>query len=141
VGFLRPAVFIYEQRKERRNERGDLPALSDEYGVPEARGWTTRPQLLHATLSGASGPEEQKERRTAIFGISSRSSRAYLLVYELHMDKHTQRLWQSWEDYMRELAPAGGFRDASLNCCKAKTRNSPVHREAGAGRRHIRITA
>ena len=57
--------------------------------------------------------EEQKERRFAIFGILiSLFERAFLLVYEDRMDSKTRRLWQSWEDYMREWVRREEFRDA-----------------------------
>ena len=38
--------------------------------------------------------------------------RAYLLVYEERMGKQARRLWQSWEDYMREWVRRSEFRDA-----------------------------
>ena len=38
--------------------------------------------------------------------------RAYLLVYEEKMDKQTRRMWQSWEDYMREWVRRAEFRDS-----------------------------
>jgi len=57
--------------------------------------------------------EEQAERRLAIFGILiSLFERAYLLVYEESMSKHTRRMWQSWEDYIREWVRRADFRDA-----------------------------
>jgi len=108
-------VFIYEQRKERRNEDEEIfQRLSDEYR-----------EFLKLVLDNADlqllsregvrrvWSEEQKERRLAIFGIViSLFERAYLLVYEPDMDKQTQRLWQSWEDYMREWVRRADFRDA-----------------------------
>jgi hypothetical protein len=36
--------------------------------------------------------------------------RAYILVYEDKMNKHTQRLWSSWEDYMREWCRREDFK-------------------------------
>jgi hypothetical protein len=48
-----------------------------------------------------------------LFGILiSLFERAYLLVYEEHMDKQTRRMWRSWEDYMREWVRRADFRDA-----------------------------
>jgi len=38
--------------------------------------------------------------------------RAFLLVYEDRMDKQTRRMWQSWEDYMREWVRRADFRDS-----------------------------
>jgi hypothetical protein len=112
------AIFVYlnEQRKERQNEDEEIfQRLSDEYR-----------EFLKLVLDNADLhllrrdgklrvelTEEQQERRLAIFGILiSLFERAYLLVYEPHMDKQTRRLWQSWEDYMREWVRRTDFRDA-----------------------------
>lgn len=109
------AVFIYEQRRERKNEEEEIfQRLSDEYR-----------EFLKLVLDNADlqllrregGPPlltpEQTERRLAIFGILiSLFERAYLLVYEEKMDRHTRRLWQSWEDYIREWLRRSDFRAA-----------------------------
>jgi hypothetical protein len=108
-------VFILEQRKERQNEEEEIfQRLSDEYR--EFLKLVLDNTDLH--LLGRSGSpqnltDDQKERRYAIFGILvSLFERAYLLVYEEHMDKQTRRMWQSWEDYMREWVRRTEFRDA-----------------------------
>ncbi|MGB4343902.1 MAG: hypothetical protein WBJ03_09830, partial [Moraxellaceae bacterium] len=36
--------------------------------------------------------------------------RAYILVYEDDMGKQQRRLWQSWEDYMRDWCEREDFR-------------------------------
>lgn len=108
-------VFIYEQRKERRNEDEEIfQRLSDEYReflklvLDNADLQLLRRQSLKKEFT-----EEQKERRLAIFGILiSLFERAYLLVFEDNMDRKTRRLWQSWEDYMREWVRRDEFRDA-----------------------------
>ena len=108
-------VFIYEQRKERRNEDEEIfQRLSDEYReflklvLDNADLQLLRRQSARKELT-----EEQKERRLAIFGILiSLFERAYLLVYEESMDRKTSRLWQSWEDYMREWVRRQEFRDS-----------------------------
>jgi hypothetical protein len=70
-------------------------------------------QLLRREATGQSLTPEQRERRFAIFGILiSLFERAYLLVYEEDMDKRERRLWQSWEDYMREWVRRSDFRAA-----------------------------
>ena len=109
-------TFIYEQRKERRNEEEEIyQRLSDEYR--EFLKLVLDNSDLHLLRRGP-GPdlsEEQKERRHAIFGILvALFERAYLLVYEERMDKQTRRLWQSWEDYMREWLRRPDFRDALM---------------------------
>ena len=108
-------VYVLEQRAERRNEEEEIfQRLSDEYreflklvldnaDLKLLRRDGTRPDLT----------EEQKERRHAIFGILvSLFERAYLLVYEEKMDKHNRRMWQSWEDYIREWLRRADFRDS-----------------------------
>jgi hypothetical protein len=108
-------IFVYEQRKERRNEDEEIfQRLSDEYReflklvLDNADLLLLRREIVRRVWS-----EEQKERRTAIFGILiSLFERAYLLVFEENMDAHNARLWQSWEDYMREWLRRADFRDA-----------------------------
>lgn len=108
-------VFLLEQRKERRNEDEEIfQRLSDEYREFLKLVLDNADlQLLRQEGAGAELTAEQKERRLAIFGILiSLFERAYLLVYEEAMDKQTRRLWQSWEDYMREWVRRADFRDA-----------------------------
>ena len=108
-------IFVFEQRKERQNEEEEIfQRLSDEYReflklvLDNADLHLLRREGNRAELT-----EEQQERRQAIFGILiSLFERAYLLVYEDKMDKQTRRLWQSWEDYMREWVRRADFRDA-----------------------------
>jgi hypothetical protein len=108
-------TFMWEQRKERRNEEEEIfQRLSDEYReflklvLDNADLHLLRREGARAELT-----EEQKERRLAIFGILvSLFERAYLLVYEDDMDKQTRRMWQSWEDYMREWIRRTDFRGA-----------------------------
>ena len=109
------AVFIYEQRRERRNEDEEIfQRLSDEYReFLKLVLDNSDLQLLRREGARRDFTEEQKERRLAIFGILiSLFERAYLLVYEEEMDKQTSRLWQSWEDYMREWVRRADFRSA-----------------------------
>jgi hypothetical protein len=109
------ATYVLEQRKERRNEEEEIfQRLSDEYReflklvLDNADLHLLRREGVQKELT-----EEQKERRLAIFGILiSLFERAYLLVYEEKMDKQTRRMWQSWEDYMREWVRRADFRDA-----------------------------
>lgn len=110
-------VFLMEQRKERQSEEEAIyQRLSDEYNdflklvIDNADL-----QLLSRESEGArqelSG--EQRERKQAIFGILvALFERAYILVYEEDMDKQRRRLWQSWEDYMRDWCKRRDFREA-----------------------------
>ncbi|MBI5693403.1 MAG: hypothetical protein HZC55_25285 [Verrucomicrobia bacterium] len=109
------AVFIYEHRRERKNEEEEIfQRLSDEYREFLKLVLDNADlQLLRREGTPHELSEEQKERRLAIFGILiSLFERAYLLVYEEKMDKQTRRLWQSWEDYMREWVRRTEFREA-----------------------------
>lgn len=109
------AVFIYERRRERKNEEEEIfQRLSDEYREFLKLVLDNADlQLLRREGGRQNLTEEQKERRQAIFGILvSLFERAYLLVYEQVMDRQARRLWQSWEDYMREWVRRADFRDA-----------------------------
>ncbi len=105
-------VFIYEQRRERKNEEEEIyQRLSDEYtNFLKLVLDNADLQLLRQHCAVELAPE-QIERRLAIFGILvSIFERAYLLVYEERMDKQTRRMWLSWEDYMREWCRRVEFR-------------------------------
>lgn len=109
------AIFIYEQRKERRNEDEEIfQRLSDEYREFLKLVLDNADlHLLRREGAKQEWTEEQKERRLAIFGILiSLFERAYLLVYEDDMDKQTRRMWKSWEDYMLEWLRRTDFRAA-----------------------------
>lgn len=108
-------VFMIEQRRERRNEEEEIyQRLSDEYtGFLKLVLANPDLQLLRKQAAQEPLTDEQSERKFALFSILvSLFERAYLLVYESKMDKQTKRLWQSWEDYMREWCRRKDFRDA-----------------------------
>lgn len=108
-------TYALEQRKERQSEEEEIfQRLSDEYReflklvLDNADLHLLRREGIREELN-----DDQKERRQAIFGILiSLFERAYLLVYEPRMDKQTRRMWQSWEDYIREWVRRADFRDA-----------------------------
>jgi hypothetical protein len=108
-------VFIYEQRRERQNEDEEIyQRLSDEY-TEFLKLVLANPdlQLLWKRAPITSLTDEQSERKLVLFNILiSLFERAYLLVYEEAMDRQTRRLWQSWEDYMREWCRRADFREA-----------------------------
>ena len=106
-------VFIYEQRKDRQNDEEEVfQRLSDEYSD------FLKLVLEHADLhlfrqSADMQPltDEQLERKYLIFGLLvALFERAYLLVYETKMSRQTARLWQTWDDYMREWCRREDFR-------------------------------
>lgn len=106
-------VFIYEQRKDRQNDEEEVfQRLSDEYS--EFLKLVLEHADLHLFRQGAEMPplnEEQLERKYLIFGLLvALFERAYLLVYEPHMTRQTARMWQTWDDYMREWCRREDFR-------------------------------
>lgn len=107
-------VFLYEQRKERRGEAEAIyQRLSDEYvNFQKLVLDNADLRLLRAPGRLMDLSEEQQERRLAIFSILvSLFERAYLLVYEENMDQQSRRMWQSWEDYMREWCRRPDFQE------------------------------
>jgi hypothetical protein len=106
-------VYLLEQRRERKNEGEEIyQRLSDEYREFLKLVLDNADlQLLRQRGPLAALTEEQNERKQAIFGILiALFERAYLLVYEERMDRQTRRLWQSWEDYMRDWCKRDDFR-------------------------------
>lgn len=109
-------VYLFDKRKQRQSDEEELyQRLSDEYmSFLKLVLDNADLQLLRKHAEG--GPEltaEQLERRFVLFGILvSIFERAYILVYEEHMNKQTRRLWSSWEDYMMEWCRRPDFRSA-----------------------------
>lgn len=107
------AVFIMEQRKERQNDDEEVyQRLSDEYmEFLKLVLDNSDLHLLHLDGAKVSLSPEQQERKYVIFGILvALFERAYLLVFEEKMGRQTRRLWQSWDDYMREWCRREDFR-------------------------------
>jgi hypothetical protein len=109
-------IFIYEQRKERRNEEEELhQQLSDEYSDFLKIVLQNADLQLFRRQGGTRVDltDEQQERKFVLFGIvTSLFERAYIMVYEEDMDKQARRLWSSWEDYMREWCRRADYREA-----------------------------
>jgi len=124
------AVFIYEQRRERQNEEEEIyQRLSDEY-TEFLKLVLTNPDLQLLRKQPATTPltDEQSERKLILLNILiSLFERAYLLVYEDPMDRQTRRLWQSWEDYMREWCCRQDFRDALPELLKGEDEDFCAH--------------
>src|SRR4051812_29659414 len=104
VTFLPLYIFVFaiEQRKERQNEEEEIyQRLSDEYADFSKLLLQNADLRLMSGDSAIAFNDEQKERRKVIFDILiSLFERAYILVYEENMNKQSQRLWASWEDYI-----------------------------------------
>lgn len=108
-------VFLMEQRRERQNDEEEIfQRLTDEYmDFLKLVLDNADLQLLRRGSSEVELSEEQRERKLALFSILvSIFERAYMIVYEEKMSRQTRRLWQSWEDYMREWCRRGDFREA-----------------------------
>ena len=105
-------VFLWEQRRERAGEEEELyQRLSDEYADFIKLVLEHADLRLRSTDAGIALTAEQEERKLLIFDLLiSIFERAYLLVYEDQMNKQQRRLWQSWEDYMREWCRREDFR-------------------------------
>jgi hypothetical protein len=108
-------VFIHDKRRERQNDEEEIfQRLSDQYtDFLKLVLANADLQLLRHDSSDLELTAEQLERKSALFSILiSIFERAYMLVYEEDMGRQTQRLWQSWEDYMREWCSRSDFREA-----------------------------
>ena len=98
-------VFAWEQRQARQQDEEEIhQQLSDQYTdfmklvLQNADLRLLQRDGIPPVLS-----DEQAERRLALFDILvALFERAYLLVYEPRMNEQTARMWQSWEDFMRE---------------------------------------
>jgi hypothetical protein len=106
-------VFMLEQRRERQNEEEELyQRLSDDYA--EFLKLTLDHPDLHLTqaeIDETTLTPEQLEQKEVLFEIlTSLFERAYILVYEEKMSRQSQRLWASWEDYMRVWCRRQDFR-------------------------------
>ena len=124
------AIFIYEQRKERQNEEGEIhQRLADDYtSFLKLVLDNADLQLIRRGAQIQSLTAEQEERKWVLFGILvSLFERAYILVFEERMSKQTKRLWQSWEDYMREWCRRDDFRAALPDPLKAEDEEFSEH--------------
>ena len=106
-------VFMMEQRRERQNEEEEIyQRLSDDYAeflkltLDHADLRLTQAETDEAQLT-----PEQLERKEVLFEIlTALFERAYILVYEDEMTRQSQRLWASWEDFMRGWCRRHDFR-------------------------------
>ena len=106
-------VFMMEQRRERQNEEEEIyQRLSDDYA--EFLKLTLDHadlQLTHVETDEAQLTPDQLERKEVLFEIlTALFERAYILVYEEKMSRQSQRLWASWEDFMRVWCRRTDFR-------------------------------
>lgn len=115
VGFpFAIAVYVFDQRRERQNEEEEVyQRLSDEYAeFSKLLLENSDLQLMSKVINHHLLTPEQKERKKILFEIlMALFERAFILVYEEHMSKQTQRLWASWDDYIRMWCERADFRE------------------------------
>jgi hypothetical protein len=139
-------VFIWEQRRERRNEEAEIyQRLSNEY-TNFMRLVLENPDLRLLHKPDASEPAclplapEQRERQAALFNILvALFERAYILVYDDRMNPQTARLWQSWEDFMREWCRKPDFRGALPELLQGEDAEFAEHITRISREEHARI--
>lgn len=108
-------VYILDQRRERQNEEEEVyQRLSDEYAeFSELLLKNADLRLMSTQDSDLVLNPVQLERKKILFDILvSLFERAFILVYEPNMSKQTQRLWASWDDYIRFWCARSDFRAA-----------------------------
>ncbi len=108
-------VFYLEQVRERLNDQEEIyQRLSDEYAdFSRLLIQNSDLQLMSKTAEKIALTDEQLERQKIVFDILiALFERAFILVYEDKMNKQTQRLWASWDDYMRFWCARRDFRDS-----------------------------
>jgi hypothetical protein len=106
------AVFVHEQRKSRQNEENAVHRLlSEEYDRFLSVLLDHSDLLLLQSRPELNLSEEQEERKYVLLSILvSLFEKAYIILHSPNMSRDTQRLWQSWEDYMREWCRREDFR-------------------------------
>jgi len=105
------AVFLFDQRRERRNEEDEVyQLLSDAYN-DFLRVVIDNPDLhLRSNVAVHDLTPEQQERMLLIFDmLTSLLERAYLTAYSDDMTPAQRRRWNSWEDFMREWLRRDAF--------------------------------
>lgn len=108
-------VFMFERRKERQNEDEEIyQRLSDEYAdFLQLLLENADLRLMSENNETTNFTEEQQERKRIIFELlTSLFERAFILVYEPHMNAQTKRLWSSWEDYISYWCRRKDYRSA-----------------------------
>jgi hypothetical protein len=97
-------LFLFEQRKERRNEEAEVYQLLSNAYNDFLKVVIDNPDLrLRSNTVPPDRSPEQQERMLAIFDmLISLLERAYLTAWTPEMTPEQKRRWNSWEDFMRE---------------------------------------
>ena len=106
------SVWLRDQFRERQNDEEELyQQLSDEYTNFLKLVLQNSDLRLRSTHEPMMLNDDQRERKLILFDILvSLFERSYILIYEDSMDRQARRMWQSWEDYMREWCKRPDFR-------------------------------
>lgn len=108
-------VYMLDRRKERQNEEEEIyQKLTDEYAdFSKLLLENADLRLMSVEVPDERLTPEQIERKKIIFDILiSLFERAYILVYEEDMKPQTQRLWSTWDDFIRGWCRRRDFRGA-----------------------------
>jgi hypothetical protein len=105
-------VWVFEQLRERENDEGEIyHQLSESYAGFLKQVLDNADLQLRSSRTMRPLTDEQRERKLILFDILvALFERSYILVYEERMDRQRRRMWQSWEDYMREWCRRTDFR-------------------------------
>jgi hypothetical protein len=105
-------VFLIQQHKQRENEEEAVyELLSEHYQEFLKVGLENSDLQLFSDQQTPDLSDEQQQRMVIIFSmLVALFERAYLLLFEKRMSKKQRRLWQSWEDYMREWCAREDFK-------------------------------
>ena len=105
-------VWILEQVRESKNDEEEIyHLLSESYADFLKQVLENADLQLRSSRTMRPLTDEQRERKLILFDILvALFERSYILVYEDKMDRQHRRMWQSWEDYMREWCRRTDFR-------------------------------
>lgn len=122
-------VFLLDKRKQRLIEEEETyQRLSDEYTKFMKLVMDNADLRLLSREIPPGLSEEQLERKKALFNILvALFERSYILVWEERMSPQTRRLWQSWEDYMRDWCRRKDFRDALPELLRGEDESFAAH--------------
>ena len=106
------ATFLYQARRERRNEEEEEYQLLNDAYNDFLRVVLEHPDLhLRSNSPTPNLTADQEERMLVIFDmLIALFERAYLVAYSPNMTPDVARRWNSWEDFMREWCRRENFR-------------------------------
>jgi hypothetical protein len=96
-------LYMYERYKEHKTDNEEMyQELAEEYAkFSHLLIENADLRLRTDTVPDSQLTPDQKERKKIIFDLLvAIFEQAFILVYEDKMDRQTQRLWSTWEDYI-----------------------------------------